>query len=37
MKKGEIKMNTIENANAIVRGKEIANNQLDIVICDPPQ
>ena len=37
MKKDPIKLNTIENANAIVRGKEIPNGQLDMVICDPPQ
>ena len=37
MKKDPIKINTIENANAIVRGKEIPNGQLDMVICDPPQ
>ena len=37
MKKDHIKLNTIENANAIVRGKELPNGQLDMVICDPPQ
>jgi 23S rRNA A1618 N6-methylase RlmF len=37
MKKDPIKLKTIENANAIVRGKEIPNGQLDMVICDPPQ
>lgn len=37
MKKDSIKLNTIENANAIVRGKEILNSFLDMVICDPPQ
>ena len=37
MKKDPIKLNTIENANAIVRGKEIPNSYLDMVICDPPQ
>jgi len=37
MRKDIIKINTIENANAIDRGKEIPNSQLDMVICDPPQ
>ena len=37
MRKDTIKINTIENANAIDRGKEIPNSQLDMVICDPPQ
>ena len=37
MKKDAIKINTIENANAVDRGKEIPNSDLDIVICDPPQ
>ena len=37
MRKDIIKINTIENSNAIDRGKEIPNSQLDMVICDPPQ
>ena len=37
MKKDPIKLNTIENANAVVRGKELPNSYLDMVICDPPQ